>query len=271
MRNRSILTGALLALMMSCMPAAAQLIVAHRGASHDAPENTLAAFRLAWEQGADGIEGDFYLSKDGQVVCIHDATTKRTGGGAEIKVASATLEELRKLEYGAWKSAKYKGEPMPTLEQVLALVPLDKLFYIEIKCGPEILPAVARILEKSAVKPAQLRIISFKEEVIGESKKLMPHIKAHWISGYKKDKDTGVLTPSPEKILETLKRIKADGFNSKAEPAVMTKEFIGQLKKMGLEVAVWTVDDPEMAQTMKDAGIWGITTNRPAFLREKLK
>ena len=74
--------------------AAMPRIIAHRGASHDAPENTLAAFRLAWEQGADGVEGDYYLTKDGEVVCIHDATTGRTGD-RDLKVASSTLAELR--------------------------------------------------------------------------------------------------------------------------------------------------------------------------------
>ena len=65
-------------------------LIAHRGASHDAPENTLAAFRLAWEQGADGIEGDFRLSRDGEIICLHDATTRRTAG-IDLVVADATL------------------------------------------------------------------------------------------------------------------------------------------------------------------------------------
>lgn len=77
----------------------AQSIVAHRGASFDAPENTLAAFNLAWEQGADAIEGDFYLTADQQIACIHDKTTKRTAG-VELKVADSTLDQLRELEYG---------------------------------------------------------------------------------------------------------------------------------------------------------------------------
>lgn len=265
------LTVVAVAIMMGRMSSFGQLIVAHRGASHDAPENTLAAFRLAWEQGADGIEGDFYLTKDGQIACIHDATTKRTGGGTELKVADSTLAELRRLEYGAWKSAKYKGEAIPTLEQVLALVPAGKLFYIEIKCGPEILLAMAKVIEQSGVKAEQLRIISFKAEVIAEAKKLMPAIKAHWISSFKKDEKDGTLTPTRETIKRTLQRIKADGFNAKAEPTMLTKEFVSELKGMGLEVAAWTVDDPAMAKTLREAGVWGITTNRPGYLREQMK
>ena len=78
-----------------------QLIVAHRGASHDAPENTLAAFRLAWEKDADAIEGDFYLTRDQQIVCLHDETTERTAPGQTcLQVAESTREQLRTLDVG---------------------------------------------------------------------------------------------------------------------------------------------------------------------------
>ena len=77
-------------------------IVAHRGASLDAPENTLAAFRLAWSQGADAIEGDFRLTKDGRIACLHDDTTQRTAG-LDLTVADSTLAELRELDVGSWK------------------------------------------------------------------------------------------------------------------------------------------------------------------------
>ena len=85
------------------------LIVAHRGASKRAPGNTLPAFELAWKQGADAIEGDFRLTKDGHVVCIHDETIKRTAG-ADLNVAQSTLSELRKLDVGAWFDPAFKGD-----------------------------------------------------------------------------------------------------------------------------------------------------------------
>ncbi|MDA1056051.1 MAG: glycerophosphodiester phosphodiesterase family protein, partial [Planctomycetota bacterium] len=81
-----------------------QLIIAHRGGSHDAPENTLAAFRLAFEQGADGIEGDFYLTRDNRIVCIHDADTKRVADKTLV-VAESSLAELKRLDVGSWKGA----------------------------------------------------------------------------------------------------------------------------------------------------------------------
>ena len=93
-------------------------IVAHRGASHDAPENTLASVNLAWKRKAPSVEIDVYLSRDKRVVVYHDKTTKRIGG-RDREVKDQTLEELRQLDVGSWKSPKYKGEQVPTLEEVL--------------------------------------------------------------------------------------------------------------------------------------------------------
>src|SRR5512140_286258 len=80
------------------------LIIGHRGASRDAPENTLESFRLAWEQGADGIEADFRLTADGRIVCMHDETTGRTTG-VNLNIADTALKELRRLDAGLWKGA----------------------------------------------------------------------------------------------------------------------------------------------------------------------
>src|SRR5262245_53293376 len=109
-------------------------IIAHRGASADAPENTAAAFKLAVEGGADAFEGDYYLTKDGKIICIHDNNTKRTTG-VDGKVPQMTLAELRKLDAGSWKGSKFGGEKLPTLSEALALVPAGKKTFVEIKCG----------------------------------------------------------------------------------------------------------------------------------------
>ena len=257
-------------IMAAALDAKAQLIIAHRGASHDAPENTLAAFKLAWEQNADGIEGDVYLTKDGKIVCFHDKTTKRTAGGVDLSVADSTLEKLRKLDVGSWKDPKYAGEKAPTLDEVLALVRPGKLFYIEVKCGPEILPALEESLGRSKVAPEQLRIISFNADVIAQAKLRMPKIKGMWISGYKQDKATGQWRPDRATILKTLKETKADGFNSNANFEMFTPKFVEELRGMGLEVGAWTVDKAPDARKLKEMGVTAITTNRPAFIRQSL-
>ncbi len=118
-------------------PPVSPLVVAHRGASHDAPENTLPAFRLAWEQGADAIEGDFFLTKDGHIVCTHDRMTGRLNPGkVKLQVADSTLAELQALDVGSWKGETWRGERMPTLAEVFATVPAGKRILIEVKCGP---------------------------------------------------------------------------------------------------------------------------------------
>ena len=93
-------------------------IIAHRGASFDAPENTLAAFRLAWDEGADGVEGDFMLTADGQIVCFHDVDTQRVAGTARSS-SESTFAELASLDVGSWKGARWRGERIPSLADVL--------------------------------------------------------------------------------------------------------------------------------------------------------
>ena len=92
-------------------------IIAHRGASADAPENTLAAFRLGWEQDADGIEGDFRLSADGRIVCIHDDDTQRVAG-SRLVVSETSYNDLHALDVGRWKGEQWRGERIPSLAEV---------------------------------------------------------------------------------------------------------------------------------------------------------
>ena len=153
------------------------VIVAHRGASHDAPENTLAGFKLAWEFQADAIEGDFYLTRDQQIVCIHDDTTERVAR-LNLPVSQSTLAELQQLDVGSWKDERFADQRIPTLSEVLAVVPCEKRIFIEIKCGPEIVPFLAEALQRSRLTTMQTVLISFKPEVISAAKSAIPDCKA---------------------------------------------------------------------------------------------
>ena len=133
-------------------------IIAHRGASHLAPENTMASVMLGWEKGAD-VEVDVYLTKDNRIVAIHDETTKRTAG-VELKVAEMTSQELRKLDVGSFKSEEFAGEPIPFLADIVETIPPGRKLYIEIKCGQEILPFLQQLLAESG-KMSQVVIIGF--------------------------------------------------------------------------------------------------------------
>ncbi len=251
----------------------AQVIVGHRGASFDAPENTLSAFKLAWEQQADGIEGDFYITKDQQVVCIHDKDTKRTAR-KNLVVAQSTLAELRELEYGNWKDPRFAGEPIPTFQEVLDVVPPGKLFVIELKVGPEIVPLIKPALDKELASASgkQFLFISFHADTVAKCKELFPSIRAHWLTGFKEDKKTGDWTPKIETIYETIAKCKADGVGLQGQMAVINKAFIERLKYNGCrEFHVWTIDDVQAASYFKELGAVGITTNRPAFIRSGLQ
>lgn len=265
-------TTALLLLLATLATAAhthAVDIIAHRGASHDAPENTLAAFKLGWQQRADAVELDIWLTKDGKIVVCHDADTKRTTGIAK-KIPESTLTELRVLDAGSWKDPKWKGEKLPTLDETLALIPDGKRLVIEIKCGVEVLPELERVL-KAAGKPAsQLVIISFSYPVCTDAKKLFPKIPVLFLSSFKQDKASGAWTPTPASLIAKAKAANLDGLNL-AFKGPLDAAFVQQTHAAGLKFYVWTVDEAEVAKKLLAAGADGITTNRPEWLREQLR
>ena len=238
------------------------MIVAHRGASRDAPENTIPGFQLAWEQGADAIEGDFHLTRDGHIVCIHDGNTKRVSN-TNLVVRATPLAELRKLDVGAYRGEKFKGTAIPTIAEVFATVPEGKKIYIEIKCGAEIIPALLSEIDKSGLTEEQIVVISFKEKVLQELKANAPQYKVSWLCGFQKQK-TGEVTPSAENVLNTLKLIQADGLSSST---AVPEALIETVRKKGYQWHVWTVDDPETAIRMNALGAKSITTNVPRAIR----
>ncbi|MEM9645209.1 MAG: glycerophosphodiester phosphodiesterase [Planctomycetota bacterium] len=249
--------------------AAEPLIVGHRGASADAPENTLAAFRLAWDQGADGIEGDFHLTADNKIVCIHDTDTERISN-KKLVVKDVTLEQLRGLDAGSWKSKDFSGESIPTFKEVFATVPNGKTFVIELKVGPEIVPILKSELEQIDPGERQLLIISFNVDTIAACKASMPQLKCHWLTSFKR---TATLRyqPNPKSIIATMKKCQADGVGMKGETKVINEAFLDQLRQAGIdEFHVWTVDAPSVAKRFKQLGAFGITTNVPATIRNTL-
>src|SRR5262245_53507276 len=241
-------------------------IVAHRGASYDAPENTVAAIKLAWKQKADASEFDVFLSKDGKIVVIHDKDTKRTAGVNHV-VAASTLAELRKLDVGKWKGAKFAGEKVPTLDEMLATVPAGKQVFVEVKCGPEIVPELNRVLKASKLKPSQTPVISFNADVIAAVKKARPELPAYWIVSLRAGKNKK--PPTAEALIARAKQIKADGLDLSASEA-LDRAFAAKVKDAKLKLYVWTVNDVAVARRMVTLGVDGITTDRPGWLREQL-
>lgn len=249
-----------------------QEIVAHRGASFDAPENTLSAFRLAWQQKADVIEGDFYLTKDEHIVCIHDKTTKRVAPKQPtLSVAESTLAELRTLDVGSWKHPRFANERIPLLEDVLATIPRGKRIFVEIKCGPEIIPHLKRQLAASSLTPAQIVIICFQKDVVSQSRREMPEYKASWLTSYRQDSDKRNWKPTRDEVLQALKTTGATGLGTNGNLKVIDQDFVNAVREVGRELHVWTVNDANAARTFQKLKVDSITTDRPAYIRDKLR
>jgi len=246
-----------------------QMIVAHRGASAQAPENTLAAMKRAWQLEADAVEGDFYLSRDGHIVCIHDGTTKRTAG-VTLPVKETDFAELRKLDVGSWKGQRWAGERIPTLGEMLDALPDGKRLVIEIKDGPRLVPVLAHKLAERKIEADRLLVIAFGADVVAESKRLLPDVKALWLCSPSLDKHSHCYKPSYESVLQTLERIDADGLDIRADPGYVTPEFVQQLTDRGLELHCWTVNDPRLASQFRDLGVKSITTDVPDVIRRGL-
>ena len=238
-------------------------IIAHRGASFDAPENTLAAAKLAWAQGADALEMDIRLTADGHLVVIHDETTQRLAGVA-LMVSKTNLAALAGLDVGRWKDPRYAGEKIATLDEVLATVPPGKRVFIEIKGGPEAVVELKRCVGSGHLNPEQVVIIGFDFVTITAAKKALPHCAAGWILDY--------AAGSQPPLAEVVSQCQAGGLNgldlNMRWPIDAT--VVKQVHRAGLRLDVWTVDDPVLARRLGAAGVDGITTNRPGWLRQQL-
>lgn len=238
------------------------LIVAHRGASRDAPENTIPAFQLAWEQGADAIEGDFHLSKDGEIVCFHDADTERVAG-TQLVVRQSTLAELKQLDVGATHGVAFNGTRIPTIAEVFATIPQGKKIFIEVKCGAEIIPTLLNEIDQSGLTQEQIVVISFNKQVIQQLKIKAPQYKASWLCSFNKQ-ETGEITPALATVLKTLKQIQADGLSSNTAVPASVIEAVSQ---QGYEWHVWTINDLNTARRMQALGVLSITTDVPGSMR----
>lgn len=242
-------------------------IIAHRGASFDAPENTLAAVHLAWKQHADAVEIDVQFSKDGHIVVIHDDNTRKTAG-VRKKVAAQTLAELEALDAGSWKNPQWANERIPTLPEVFAAMPPGKRLFVEIKCGPECIPKFVEDFRASRLKPAQVLPIGFSIETMRALKQALPELKVCWIVEFKRNWQ-GRWTPPVEKLIAAVQAAGLDGLDVSGKGPV-NAAFARKVHEAGQELYIWTVDSPAKARQLIAAGVDGITTNKPGWLRERI-
>jgi len=245
-------------------------IVAHRGASYGAPENTLPSFNLAWEEDADWIEGDYLLTKDGEIVCTHDKTTKKFNK-ENLTIKKSTLKQLKELDFGAWKNEKFKGTKIPTLQEVIKTIPDGKGIVIELKQGKDIVKPMVDILMREKINLNQVTVICFDSEVIKETEKLLPQVRTQWLTSFKWDKNKKKMKPDITSILQTLKECHADDLDCQANESVVTKSFVEKLHERGYKLNVWTVNDMQKAIRLKELGVDYISTDFPGKLKKALK
>ena len=246
-------------------------IVAHRGASFDAPENTLAAVHLAWEQAADAVEIDVHLTRDEAIVAVHDDTTGRTAYPADgdRPICELTLNELKQLDVGVWKGPQWAGERMPALSDVLATLSGTRRLLIEIKCGAEIIPALQNVLSTWSGAFRQLTLIGFSLPAMQQVKRALPQIEALGLGVLEFDVEQQAWLPSIDTCLDMIRERGLDGAGL-SDCAAIDREFVRRFHAAGFKLNVWTVDCPVAAGRLVDAGIDSLTTNRPGWMRAQL-
>jgi glycerophosphoryl diester phosphodiesterase len=250
------------------MPEKSALIIAHRGESYDAPENTMAAINLAWERGAEAVEIDVHLSKDNEVVVIHDVNTKRVAG-VDKKIAAQNLDELKQLDVGKWKDIKWKGEKIPVLREVLNSVPSWGKLIIEVKSGVETIPFIKQEVEASILHAQQLEFIGFELATMFQTKRVLPQNRVLWLLDLDYYWCTRMFNPSIKKAIAKAKMHHLDGLNVWAGK-MLDESMIHKVHDAGLLLYCWTVNSLEKARKLSDWGIDGITTDRVGRINGQL-
>ena len=242
-------------------------LIAHRGESVDAPENTLPAYKTAVDRGF-GFECDIYLSSDKRLYTFHDRTLARTTSGANTNACTDvdwdTVSKLNVGGWGKWKGTKFDPTRPALLEEVLALARPGRKIYVEVKNNdPSWVPYIKAVFAKEPkATPDTVLFISFGRRISAELKRQMPEYKVYWL--------TSDVAPTVELIAE-LRELGVDGVDIRFKPEEVTAEYISEVRRAGFEFHVWTVDDPEMAAEAFRRGAQTVTTNRAKYILESLR
>ncbi len=236
------------------------LIIAHRGASAYAPENTRAAFILARDMGADGFECDVHLSKDGVPVVIHDDNLRRVAG-INVRVASLPVRLLKKRDIGSWFDAKFSNERILTLEETLALAKPRFVCMVEVK-ESEGLPRNERAARNERLTLEVARLLngahatacSFNADICEELKAALPRLHVDWIAG-----DSYLIRHNlAPKVAQ---KWHADGLSADYRHLTVARVKFAHAAK--LRVGAWTVNRAASMQRLARIGVDVIETDKP--------
>ena len=279
MNNRVLVVAALVALC-GCMTDRGlrhpdyDTLIAHRGESVDAPENTLPAYRTAVERGF-GFECDIYLSKDKRLFTFHDGTLTRTTSGANSNRCTAvewegTVSKLNVGGWGKWKGSRFDPTRPALFSEVLALAREGRYIYVEVKGdNPSWVPYIkAEVAKATNVNPGNVLFISFGQNVAAELKKQMPEYRVYLLKGACHKVD-GKLTPwTPQEVIAALRATRADGVDIMFVPEFHDAAFVRAIKDAGFSFHVWTIDDLGKAKKAFAVGADTLTTNCAKKIRD---
>ena len=236
-------------------------LIAHRGESVDAPENTLPAYRTAVERGF-GFECDIYLSKDKRLFTFHDGTLTRTTSGANTNRCTdvdweTTVSKLNVGGWGRWKGSRFDPTRPALLEEVLALARPGRKIYVEVKGNdPSWVPYIREtVAREPKATPETVVFITFGDKLCRALKREMPEFKAYFLLGAAKDY-------SADEVIDWIRKTGADGIDICYRSDRHTADFIARVHAAGYSFHVWTVDNPALARKAFAAGVDTLTTNR---------
>jgi glycerophosphoryl diester phosphodiesterase len=237
------------------------LVFGHRGAKAIAPENTLVAFQVACDAGADGIEFDVQLSSDGVAVVIHDASVERTTNGAG-RVADLSLEQLRTLDAGSWFDAAYAKQRIPTLEQVLETFAGKLLFNIELKAdvtdADALAHAVARALTRHSDTDSVI-VSSFNPLALVSMQREYPNVPI------------GFLFDEVDHDVTQWALANLDLFAVHPHESLVDAAFMSMALARGWMVNTWTVNEPDRSRQLRDLGISILISDAPYRILSSLR
>lgn len=249
-------------------------VIAHRGSSGIAPENTLAAVRIAMEQKADWFEIDVQLTADGELILFHDTTLERTTNAEEVfpdrapwVVGDFTLAELKQLDAGSWFAPEFAGEEIPTLDELLDLISPRIGFLLEVK-DPALYPGIEQqIADTLAARRGYLSAAQRTDRIVVQS---FDHESMFLYSKIQPDTPVGLLfsqRPTDDEL------VAASEFALEINPnfRLVDKELLDRVHELGMRMSVYTVNSGRDMRSMIDLGVDGIITDFPAVLIDLLR
>lgn len=257
-------------------------IVAHRGASIEAPENTLASVELAWQIGSDAVEIDVQLSRDGHLAVIHDPTLERTAG-IYSKVRDLDMSELYSINVGSWKGDEWRDETIAELSQILTTIPTGRRLFVELKGGDDptthsaIVSALQRDLANIDCSPTSVVLISFYPALLRTVKQSLPDFDAFLVVQQTPDtskaddrvSDIAQWKPSIDEIIDVALSSSFDGIDLQ-NTAALTSDSIAVIHQANLASCVWTVNSVDDARRLAESGMSSLTTDDVRTMIEAL-